>query len=541
MSHVFAGERTWLSPVVAPLERMLLAALNVRDDEEQTWRRYALDLLVFSAACTAVAYVTFRLQHRLPLNPRGFGPMRPDLALNTAVSFVSNTSWQSYAGETTLSYFSQIAGIAFQSFLSAGVGLAAGIAVIRGFARTEADRLGNFWVDLVRSILYVLLPLSLVFAVLFLAQGVPQSWGDYAQVTTAEGAAQWLARGPVAAQLPITLMGAVGGGFFNVNSAHPYANPTPLCDFLQLVLLLLLPSALVHTFGRNVGNRRHAWAIWLAMAALLVAGVGVTASAERAGNPLLARAGAASATNLEGKEARFGAFESALYATATTATSDGAVNSMHDSFTPLGGLVPMVNMKLGEVIFGGLGAGLYGILMYVILTVFMSGLMIGRTPEYLGKPLGARQVKLALLSMVILALPILVLSSVGLMLEGPRSALGNPGHHGFSEILYAYASATGNNGSAFAGLSTDAPFWNLTLALAMFIGRYIALVPVLALAASVATQRRRPPSVAAFPVEGPLFVGLLISVIVVVGALTFFPAFALGPIAEHFEMTASAP
>ena len=545
MEKVFQGETTLLSPVLEPIERLIYWIMKIkvaRDgksltaDDEQDWVHYALNLLCYSGICLVLAYATFRLQKHLPLNPMQLGPLSPDLALNTAVSFVSNTSWQSYGGETTLSYFSQVFGIALHSFLSAAAGLAVGIAVIRGFARKQSRNLGNFWVDLVRATLYVLIPLCFVSAVFFISQGIPQNFNHYVEATTLEGGKQLIAQGPVASQIPIKIMGAVGGGFFNVNAAHPYENPTQLSNFIQILLLVLIPSALVYTFGKMVRNRKHSWSIWAVMALLLVAGIILVSHVEQAGNPLLGTSGCASSFNMEGKEARFGIFGSSFFAVTTTASSCGAVNSMHDSYTPLGGLIPLVNMLLGEVIFGGLGAGLYGMIVYIILTVFIAGLMVGRTPEYLGKRIEGREVKFALLTIIVTALPALVLPAYAVLSADGLAGRANPGAHGFTEIIYAYASGVANIGSAFMGLSANTPFWNLTLSLAMFMGRFFVIIPILALAGSVAQKRIHPGSEAVFPTHGPSFMFLLIGVLVVVGALTYFPMLTLGPIAEAFQL-----
>jgi K+-transporting ATPase ATPase A chain len=536
MDNVFDGTRTFLSPVLGPVERLLYRLLGVNPDEDQHWTKYSIHLLIFSAVTLVFTYGILRLQQILPLNPQGQGTVVPHLAFNTAMSFTTNTNWQSYGGESTMSYLSQMVGLAFHNFMSAAVGIAAAVALIRGISRKEGKGIGNFWVDLVRCNLYVLLPICIVFAVFLISQGMIQNFLPYTDVTTLEGAKQTIAQGPVASQVAIKMLGTNGGGFFNANAAHPFENPTPLSNFIQMLSIFIIPSALVYLLGRKVKNIRHGWAVWTAMAILFIGGTLICAHFEYKGNPAYTQLGCASSVNMEGKEARFGIFNSALFATVTTDASCGAVNSMHDSFTPMGGLVPLVNIMFGEIIFGGVGSGLYGMLMYVILTVFIAGLMVGRTPEYMGKKIEGREVKYVTFALIVMALSILGMTAWGSLDAAGLAGLGNPAGHGFAEILYAYTSATGNNGSAFAGLSTNTPFWNLTLAFAMYFGRFFMMIPMLAVAGSMTRKKVHPGGEGTFPVDGPLFVGLLIGVIVLVGALTFFPALSLGPIAEHFDM-----
>jgi K+-transporting ATPase ATPase A chain len=536
MDRVFDGEKTFLSPVLGGIERLIYKLLGVRPEEDHHWTRYATDILVFSAVSLAFTYAVLRLQQYLPLNPAGQGVISPHLAFNTAMSFTTNTNWQSYGGESTMSYLSQMLALTLHNFLSAATGIAVAVALVRGISRKEAKGIGNFWADLVRCNLYILLPLCVVYAIFLISQGMIQNFSAYTDVTTLEGLKQTIAQGPVASQVAIKMLGTNGGGFFNANAAHPYENPNAISNFVQMLSIFLIPSALVYLLGRKVKNLKHGWAVWSAMALVFVAGTLFCAHFEYKGNPVYQSLGCSSPANMEGKEARFGIFNSALFATITTDASCGAVNSMHDSFTPLGGLVPLVNIMLGEIIFGGVGSGLYGMLMYVILTVFIAGLMIGRTPEYLGKKIEGREVKYTMFALIIMALSILGFTAWGSSDPLGTAALGNPGGHGFAEILYAFTSATGNNGSAFAGLSTNVPFWNLTLAFAMFFGRFFMMIPMIALAGSLGKKKIHPGGAGSFPVDGALFVGLLIGVILLVGALTFFPALSLGPIAEHFDM-----
>lgn len=538
LDDVYDARPTRLSRLFSPLEKFICQLARLNPHEQQAWHVYAAHLLIFSLVTTAGTYFVLRYQSILPLNPQGLANLAPDLALNTAVSFATNTDWQSYAGEATLSYFSQMAGLALQNFFSAAVGLCAAVAVIRGLTRKEDKTLGNFWSDLIRSCLHVLLPLSFVLAVFLVSQGVIQNFSPYAAATTLEGATQILPQGPVASQTAIKLLGTNGGGFFGANSAHPFENPTPLANFVQMFAILILPSALVLLLGRKSGNKAHAWSLWSAMALLFVTAVIFCAHFETLGSPILKSAGALTASNWEGKEARFGIFDSAFFAVVTTNASCGAVNAALDSFTPLGGLIPLNNMLLGEVIFGGTGSGFYSALMYVILTVFIAGLLVGRTPEYLGKKIEAREIKLVMLAVVVSSIAVLGLTAWAALDPRGRAAVLNPGAHGFSEILYAFASAANNNGSAFAGLKTNAPFWNYALAAAMFAGRYLAMIPMLAVAGSLGQKGFHPGGEGSFPIQGPFFTLLLAGMILLVGALTFFPTLTLGPIVEHFNMVA---
>jgi K+-transporting ATPase ATPase A chain len=556
MARLFQGERTFLHAILRPVESLIYKLCGIREDAEQRWTQYTAGILSFSVFAFLFVYVIQRLQGLLPLNPQGFGGklVTPDLAYNTAISFVTNTNWQAYSGESTLSYFVQMAALAVQNFASAAAGIAAAVALIRGFARHQTDKIGNFWVDLTRATLYVLLPISLGAALLLCSQGVIQNLRPYATVKTVEGATQTIPQGPVASQEAIKMLGTNGGGFFNANSSHPYENPTPLTNFLQTILIFAIPAGLTYTFGRMVGDTRQGWAIFGAMAAMFLAGVFVCYGFEQAGNPILTKLGLESAPtarqaggNMEGKETRFGIASSALFATITTDASCGAVNSFHDSFTPIGGLVPMFNLQTDEVIFGGVGSGLYGMLLYAIVAVFIAGLMVGRTPEYLGKKIQQKEVKMAMLPILATSFLILVFTAASVVIPfaknsywnatGPAIAnLGNSGPHGFSEMLYAYSSASENNGSAFAGINANSPWFNLTTGLAMQFGRFMFIVPLLAVAGSLAAQKKVPSSSGTFPTHGPLFMGLLVATVLVVGALTFFPALALGPIVEHFLM-----
>jgi len=539
LANVMAGGRTWLTPVLLPVERGFYRAAGIDPAEEQTWWQYCRAVVVFHLAGFVFLYLILRLQAVLPFNPQGMAAVPPDLAGNTSASFLTNTNWQSYGGESTMSYFSQMAGLAVQNFLSAAAGIALAMAMIRGFARAGAKGLGNFWADLVRVTLYVLLPASILLALFFVWQGVPQNLGAYVEATTLEGGKQTIAQGPVATQLAIKMLGTNGGGFFNVNSAHPYENPTALSNFVQMLAIFVLGAALTNTFGRAVSDERQGWAILAAMGVLFVAGVAVCYGAEAAGNPQLAALGVdGSQGNMEGKEVRFGTPLSALFAVVTTAASCGAVNSMHDSFMPLGGMIPLANILLGEIIVGGVGSGLYGMLLFAIVAIFLAGLMVGRTPEYVGKKIEAREVKMTMLA--ILCLPLVILGFTALASVSPDALAGlsNAGPHGFSQIFYAFTSAAGNNGSAFAGLSANTVFWNATLAVAMVFGRFAVIVPMLAVAGSLAAKRRSAASAGTFPTHGGLFVGLLVGSILIVGGLTFLPALALGPIAEHFALLA---
>jgi K+-transporting ATPase ATPase A chain len=530
--RVLEGKPHPLSRVLGPVERAVHRLCGIDPDREQGWREYAGSLLVFSAMGLLVTYAIQRLQHLLPLNPQDLPAVEPGLAFNTAVSFSTNTNWQSYVGETTMSYLTQMAGLAWHNFTSAAAGIAVAAALARG---VTGRRIGSFWADVVRSIVNVLLPLSVVFAVFLLSQGVIQNLDPYREVATLDGGSQTLAMGPVASQEAIKQLGTNGGGFFNANSAHPFENPTPLTNFVQMVLIFLIPAGLTYTFGRMAGNQRQGWALFAAMALLFAVGVGLAYWAESRGNPALAGLGIdPAAGNLEGKEVRFGIAGSALFATVTTDASCGAVNAMHDSFTPLGGLVPLFNIQLGEVVFGGVGAGLYGMLVMAILAVFIAGLMVGRTPEYLGKKIEATEIKLAMLYALVFPLAVLVPTAWAMSVPYGLASLANAGPHGLSEALYAFTSAAGNNGSAFAGLNANVPFYNVALGVTMLIGRFLMIVPALAIAGSLAGKKATPPGPGTFPTDGPLFTILVVGVIVIVGALTFFPVLALGPIAEHF-------
>ena len=546
-----AGGRTFLDPALRPVERLLYRLLGLNPKKEQDWKQYTLSLLAFSLAGLLFTYAILRLQHVLPLNPQGFGPASPDLAFNTAASFATNTNWQNYAGEITLSYFSQMVGLVFHNFVSAAVGIAVAAALVRGIARPSAKTVGNFWVDLVRLNLYLLLPLSLVFALFLVSQGVVQNFKPYEKATLIESsslqapkndsATQTIAQGPTASQAAIKMLGTNGGGFFNANASHPYENPTPLSNFIQMLLIFLIPSGLTYYLGRKVKNQRHGWAVWSAMAILFLAAVLVCWRAESYGNPRLHALGVDPADgNMEGKEVRFGVFNSALFAAITTDASCGAVNSMHDSFTPLGGMIPLFNIQLGEVVFGGVGSGLYGMLVFVVLAIFLTGLMVGRTPAYLGKKIESYDVKVSVLAVIILIFSILGFSAWASVSQWGLAGRNNAGPHGLSEILYAYSSGTGNNGSAFAGLNGNTFWSNITLGLAMLFGRFLMIVPIMALAGNLARKKLPPPSEASFPVSGPMFIIILIGTVLIVGALTFLPALALGPIVEHFLMTGSS-
>ncbi len=537
LSRVFAGERVVLSPVMGPLERGFYAAAGVSPKAGQGWVAYTVSMLVLNGAGAVLLYAILRLQDVLPLNPQGFGAVAPDLAFNTAVSFVTNTNWQSYGGETTLSHFSQMVGLTVQNFLSAATGICLAVAVIRGFAAKSARDLGNFWVDLTRCTLYVLLPIAFIAALFFVWQGVPQTLVASAEAVTLEGTHQTLSLGPVASQLAIKMLGTNGGGFFNANSAHPFENPTALSNLVQMLLIFLLGAGLTNSFGRMVGNERQGWVILAAMGVLFLLGVTIVYSVEAAGNPILAQMGVGGA-NFEGKEVRFGIAASALFIVVTTAASCGAVNGMIDSFMPLGGMIPLLNMQLGEIIVGGVGSGLYGMLIFALLAVFIAGLMVGRTPEYLGKKIEKPEVAMAMLSMLVLPLAILGLTALVGFLPSALASVQDAGPRGFSEALYAYTSATANNGSAFAGFNANTPLHNTLLGIAMLLGRFAMLVPVMAVAGSLARKTPQPASPGSFPTDTPLFVGLLVGVILIVGGLTYFPSLALGPIAEHLALAA---
>jgi K+-transporting ATPase ATPase A chain len=537
MTRVFNGEWTFLTPVVRPIEIALYRVSGVDETREQHWLVYAISVLMFHIAGFVLLYALLRLQGFLPFNPQDMAAMPADLAFNTAVSFLTNTNWQNYGGESTVSYFTQMAGFTVHNFLSAATGIAISIALVRGFARASASTVGNFWVDLTRCTLYVLLPVCIVGTIVLVWQGVPQNLNAYSVATTLEGAQQTIAQGPVASQMMIKHFGTNGGGFFNANAAHPFESPTALTNLIHLVLIFALGAALTNVFGRMVGNERQGWAIFAVMGVLFLAGVLVTYWAEATGTNTLNALGLAGG-NMEGKEVRFGIALSALFAVVTTAASCGAVNAMHDSFTALGGMIPLINMQLGEIIIGGVGAGLYGMLVFVVIAMFIAGLMVGRTPEYVGKKIEAKEVKMAMLAILCLPLAILGFTAAATVLPFATASIANPGPHGFSEILYAYTSATANNGSAFGGLSGNTLWYNITLGIAMLMGRFLVIVPALAIAGSLAAKKTVPASAGTFPTHGPLFVTLLISVILVVGGLTFFPALALGPIVEQLAMRA---
>ena len=560
MARVFNREKTFLDPILRPVEKLLYRVTGIDEKHEMRWTEYAVALMLFSGVSMVALYFIERTQKWLPLNPQKLANVDPALAFGTAASFTTNTNWQAYSGESTMSYLTQMAGLAYHNFVSAAVGMAVAIVVIRGIARKETNKLGNFWVDTTRSLLWVLLPLCLVSSLFLVSQGVVQNLKPYTtvqllephsvQVTGADGKTttqlvteQVIAQGPVASQEAIKELGTNGGGFFNANSAHPFENPTPLSNFFEMVLIFALPAGLTYTLGRMTGSRRHGWAVWSAMAFLFLVAVGTTYWAETRGNPLLAGTDQHASVlhsggNMEGKEVRFGIANSALFATVTTDASCGAVNGMHDSFTPLGGMMPLINIMLGEVVFGGVGAGLYGIVIFVILAVFIAGLMVGRTPEYLGKKIEAYDVKMAMLAILILTFTILSFSAISVVKPFGTASISNPGPHGLSQILYAFTSSAGNNGSAFGGLSPNTMWYNTTTAFAQLFGRFFMIIPVLAIAGSLAKKRIVPESVGTFPVTGGLFAGLLVATIVIVGALTFFPALSLGPILEHLLMAA---
>lgn len=532
MYRVFNGDRTFLSPILGPVERGLYRISGTSEREEQHWTTYSAGIIFFSLASFLVLYFLQRLQGVLPYNPAGMTAVEPNLAFNTAVSFVTNTNWQNYGGESTMSYLVQMAGLTVQNFMSAAVGVAIAVALIRGFARHSVKSIGNFWVDMTRCTLYILLPLCIVLTLVYVWLGMPQTLGPYADATTLEGAKQTLALGPVASQVAIKMLGTNGGGFFNANAAHPFENPDAISNLIQMVTIFALGAALTNVFGRMVGNQRQGWAILATMGVLFIAGVAVCYWAEAAGNPLVHALGI-DGGNMEGKETRFGIVASALFAVITTAASCGAVNAMHDSFTALGGLIPMVNMQLGEVIVGGVGAGFYGIMMFIIVAVFVAGLMVGRTPEYLGKKIEAKEVKMAMLAILCLPLAMLTFTAIAVVLPSAVASMANGGPHGFSEVLYAYTSAAANNGSAFGGLSGNTPWYNITLGITMLMGRFLVIIPALAIAGSLVAKKTVPASAGTFPTDGPLFVGLLVGVILIVVGLTFFPALAIGPIVEH--------
>ncbi|RWC47662.1 MAG: potassium-transporting ATPase subunit KdpA [Mesorhizobium sp.] len=532
MHRVFNGDRTLLSPVFGPLERGLYRICGTSEREEQHWATYAVALLLFNLAGFLLLYALQRLQGSLPYNPAGMTAVEPGLAFNTAASFMTNTNWQNYGGESTMSYLVQMAGLTVQNFVSAATGIAIAIALIRGFARASGKSIGNFWVDMTRATLYLLLPFCIVLTLVYVWLGMPQTLGAHINATTLEGAQQTIAVGPVASQVAIKMLGTNGGGFFNANAAHPFENPDAISNLIQMVSIFAIGAALTNVFGRMVGNQRQGWAILAAMGVMFIAGVVVCYWAEAAGNPLVHALGI-DGGNMEGKESRFGIALSALFAVITTAASCGAVNAMHGSFTALGGMIPIINMQLGEVIVGGVGAGLYGILMYIVVAVFVAGLMVGRTPEYLGKKIEAKEVKMAMLAILCLPLAMLIFTAIAVVLPTAVASMGNAGPHGFSEVLYAYTSAAANNGSAFGGLTGNTPWYNITIGIGMLMGRFLVIIPALAIAGSLAAKKTVPASAGTFPTDGPLFVGLLVGVILIVGGLTFFPALAVGPIIEH--------
>src|SRR6266851_8242989 len=545
MTRVFNRERTWLDPVLRPIERLIYRSTGVDEAREMRWTEYAVAMLLLSVVSMLVLYLMQRVQQWLPLNPQGFAAVPPDLAFNTAASFTTNTNWQSYVGETTMSYLTQMAGLAYHNFVSAATGIALAIAFIRGISQKEKDTIGNFWVDMVRCALWVLLPFCIVGTLLLVSQGVVQNLRPYDKVTPIDSKEQVIAQGPVASQEIIKEWGTNGGGFFNANSAHPFENPTPLSNFIEMFAIFAISAGLTWTLGDMTGSRGHGWAVWAAMAFLFLAGVTTAYWSEARGNPILAAAGADQTTtelapggNMEGKDVRFGIANSALFATVTTDASCGAINSWHDSFTPLGGMVPLVNIMLSETVFGGVGAGLYGILIYVVLSVFIAGLMVGRTPEYLGKKIEAYDVKMAMLVTLVFPLIILVLTGISSVKGFGTSSISNGGPHGLTQILYAFTSMAGNNGSAFGGLNGNTPWYNIAGGMTMLVGRFFMILPMLAIAGNLAKKKYVPPSLGTFPVTTPLFSVLLVGVIVIVGALTFFPALSLGPILEHLLMRA---
>jgi K+-transporting ATPase ATPase A chain len=558
--RVYERKPTFLDPVLRPIERLIYRVCGVEETKEMDWKGYGVSMLLFSGVSLFLLYLIERTQQWLPSNPQKFSNLAPDLAWNTAVSFTTNTNWQSYVPESTMSYFTQMAGLAYHNFTSAAVGMALAIAVIRGVARKESKTIGNFWVDTTRGLLWILLPLCIVGALVLVSQGVVQNLRPYTQASLVESqvidkqaadgtksqetvSAQVIAQGPVASQEAIKMLGTNGGGFFNANSAHPFENPTPLANLFEMLMIFAIPSALTYTLGRMAGSARHGWAVWSAMASLFLAGVMVTCAFESRGNPMLKDVNTtASETqaggNMEGKEVRFGIASSALFTTVTTDASCGAVNNAHDSLTPIAGMVPLINIMLGEVVFGGVGSGLYGMIVFVIIAVFIAGLMVGRTPEYLGKKIESFDVKMAVLSILVSSLTILIFSAVAIVTKAGLAGISNPGPHGLSQILYAYTSGAGNNGSAFAGISANTLWYNSTLAIAMLLGRFFVVIPILAIAGNLAAKKHVPESLGTFPVTGPLFTVLLISVIAIVGALTFFPSLSLGPILEHLLMNA---
>jgi K+-transporting ATPase ATPase A chain len=535
MTRVFNGERTFLSPVLRPVESVLYKIAGVDEKQDQHWTTYAIGMLLFHVFGFLILYALMRVQGALPYNPAGMTAVPEYLSFNTAVSFITNTNWQNYGGESTMSYLVQMLGLTHQNFLSAATGIVLAVALIRGFARASAKGIGNFWVDITRCTLYVLLPICVLFTLFLVWQGIPQTLGPYVDATTLEGAKQTIAVGPVASQMAIKMLGTNGGGFFNANSAHPFENPTALANFVQMISIFALGAALTNVFGRMVGNQRQGWAVLAVMGVLFIAGVTVCYWAEANGTTTLNALGLTGG-NMEGKEVRFGIAASSLFAVITTAASCGAVNAMHDSFTALGGMIPLINMELGEIIVGGVGAGLYGMLLFIIISIFVAGLMVGRTPEYVGKKIEAKEVKMAMLAILVLPLMYLGWTAVAVVYPTATASMGNSGPHGFAEVLYAYTSSTANNGSAFGGLTGNIPFYNVTGAVAMLVGRFWMIIPAMAIAGSLAAKKSVPASVGTFPTTGGLFIGLVVGVILIVGGLTFFPALALGPIVEHIAM-----
>jgi potassium-transporting ATPase potassium-binding subunit len=537
MTRVFAGERTFLSPVFRPVEKALYWLGGVDETREQHWLTYTVAMLFFHVGGFLILYVLMRVQGLLPFNPAGMTAVAPDLGFNTAISFITNTNWQNYGGESTMSYLVQMLGLTHQNFLSAATGIVLAMVLIRGFARASAKTVGNFWVDITRCTLYILIPICVPYALFLVWQGIPQTLSPYVDATTLEGAKQTIAVGPVASQIAIKMLGTNGGGFFNANAAHPFENPTALSNLVQIISIFAIGAALTNVFGRMVGSQRQGWAILAVMGILFLAGVVVCYWAEAAGTTGLNALGLTGG-NMEGKELRFGIPLSALFAVITTDASCGAVNAMHDSFTALGGMIPLINIQLGEIIVGGVGAGMYGMLLFVIIAIFVAGLMVGRTPEYVGKKIEAKEVKMAMLAILVLPLMYLGWTAVAAVVPSAVAATANPGPHGFSEMLYLYTSSTGNNGSAFAGISANTLFYNVTGAVAMFVGRFLMIVPAMAIAGSLVTKKSVPPSAGTFPTDGGLFVGLVVGVIAIIGGLTFFPALALGPLVEYLAMIA---
>src|SRR6202161_341184 len=537
MTRVFSGERTFLSPILRPIELAIYKIAGVDERQEQHAVTYTVGMLLFHVGGFLILYALMRLQAGLPFNPAGQSAVAEDLSFNTSVSFITNTNWQNYGGESTMSYLVQMLGLTHQNFLSAATGIALAVALIRGFARASSQAVGNFWVDVTRCTLYILIPICIPFALFLVWQGIPQTLRAYVDATTLEGAKQSIAVGPVASQIAIKMLGTNGGGFFNANAAHPFENPTALSNYVQMISIFAIGAALTNVFGRMVGNQRQGWAIFAVMGVLFLAGVIVCYAAEAQGTTMLDMLGLTGG-NMEGKEVRFGIVGSALFAVITTAASCGAVNAMHDSFTALGGMIPLINIQLGEIIVAGVGSGLYGMLIFVVISIFVAGLMVGRTPEYVGKKIEAREVKMAMLAILILPLMYLGWTAIAVVVPPAVASMGNAGPHGFTEVLYAYTSQTGNNGSAFAGLTGNTPFYNVTGAMAMFVGRFWMIIPAMAIAGSLVVKKTVPPSAGTFPTTGGLFVGLLVGVIMIIGGLTFFPALALGPIVEQLAINA---